>query len=802
MTCTTTEPRSGMIRHTLARSLFVCALAFAAHPVLAYSGEATDAAFAALLAMPGAEPETGSWDFPRLEDFEADSEASLIRYLARMKKTGADFNAYRHQGTLLHHAIRAGKTKAAIWLLKNGARPEKPLRDGSDNALDLAVQYKRSTLIQLLQQKPYGLKRPVLHAPVQQASTEAAGRKLSYTSNKDLAPVRAYLSSLAWKGRYEYKPALVEEWKAFVSRLPAGANAKIMDDAYAMQSVTELFRLAPDGLEAVFDGLPKATIQRHAQTIADALAEHAYINYSSDTPTRISYTIPANNWRALWKRLDAPLNYDKAQNLAGDIQPELWPALFASGYHQHNAETPLGCLLSGMDSASFKTLWPSLEEFFTDIRENAPGMVLASYRLSTVNRPCYHTASPQDTAAKLQFLLSVGVRSPVTGLAMSRLKDALPELLTEIQAFTPKSTPTPRLVDATPDCRFSLNDIWYQELLKSIASSTEVNGQTVQLFEIPGQRECGLLIFDDRRDSHYPDGIIDSFTGPIFERLPSAADPVDQFQVWVLEGGQIRQREVGLEAEGNAPEIFPVLDTVTKKRYYLNSGFYARSGYQYWALPRILEWTNTPKGLALMPSHDADVLEKALREQCEQREEGVWLRCRGLVALTKFHADEAYSEPTQEPTLQDAYKPMAIQTFIDIQRKEQRLAYLAAIQSLDKQALKDMQSKGIPATWTAEAIKQIGTSQLSTAEKRQRTAWIFRDRKQLSLAVDSDVLKSLLPWLPREDWRPLFPILSSYSDDYFDLNGLRKHAEKLGYSDLACDLDHVRGLLCGETIHP
>ncbi|MBK9614351.1 MAG: hypothetical protein IPO35_02135 [Uliginosibacterium sp.] len=681
-------------------------------------------------------------------------------------------------------------------MLKNGARPEKPLRDGSDNALDLAVQYKRSTLIQLLQQKPYRLKRLVLHAPVQQVSTEAASSTLTYTDDKDLASIRAYLSSLAGKGRYEYKPALVEEWKAFVTRLPAGANAKIMDDAYAMQGLTELLRLAPDGLEAAFDKLPKATIQRHAQTIADALAEHSYINYSSDTPTRISYTIP-QHWRALWKRLETPLNYDKAPDLAGKIQPELWPALFASGYHQHNAEKTLGCLVSGVDSASFKPLWPSLKEHFTDIQDNAPGMVLANYRLSG---SCYHTASQKDAAEKLQFLASIGVQSPVTGLAMSRLKDALPELLAAIEAFTPKSVPAPRLVDATPDCSFSFSDTWYQELLKSIASITEVNGQTVQLFEIPGQRECGLMIFDDRRGSRYPDGTVDSFTGPIFERLPSAADPVDQFQVWVLEGGQIRQREVGLGAEGNAPEIFPVLDTVTKKRYYLNSGYYARNRYQYSALPHILEWTSTPKGLALMPSHDADTLEKALLEQCEQSEEGGGLNCRGLVALTKFHGGDADSEPTHEPTLQDAFKPMPIQTFIDIQSKEQRLAYLAVILSLDKSALRTIQAKGIPATWTAEAIKQIGTSQLSTAEKRQRTAWIFRDHKQLRLAVNSDVLKSLLPWLPREDWRPLFPILSSYSDDYFGLDSLRDHAEAQGSRDLACDLDHVRGLLCGERI--
>jgi hypothetical protein len=145
---------------------------------------------------------------------------------------------------------------------------------------------------------------------------------------------------------------------------------------------------------------------------------------------------------------------------------------------------------------------------------------------------------------------------------------------------------------------------------------------------------------------------------------------------------------------------------------------------------------------------------------------------------------------------------MPIQTFIDIQSKEQRLAYLAAIQSLDKQALKAMQAKGIPATWTAEAIKQIGASQLPIMDKRQRTAWIFRDRKQLELTVNYGVLESLLPWLPRQDWGPLFSIFARYRDDRLGLNGLRDHADELGLSDLACDLDYVRGLLCGETIQP
>ena len=58
--------------------------------------------------MPGAEPAEGFWDFPKPDDLPVANQAALTAYLAKQQKAGADFNAYRHGGTLLHHAIRAG----------------------------------------------------------------------------------------------------------------------------------------------------------------------------------------------------------------------------------------------------------------------------------------------------------------------------------------------------------------------------------------------------------------------------------------------------------------------------------------------------------------------------------------------------------------------------------------------------------------------------------------------------------------------------------------------------------------------
>ena len=72
---------------------------------------ATDQAFAALFSInQDQQPNGFGRDAP--EDFveqndTATIESDLIDYLAKQKKQGANFNAYQHQGTLLHHAIRS-----------------------------------------------------------------------------------------------------------------------------------------------------------------------------------------------------------------------------------------------------------------------------------------------------------------------------------------------------------------------------------------------------------------------------------------------------------------------------------------------------------------------------------------------------------------------------------------------------------------------------------------------------------------------------------------------------------------------
>ncbi len=184
-------------------------LLWLSQPALGFSGQQTDQAFAALLSMPGAGPEQGTWDFPPAEDFEAKSETALIAYLAKKRKASADLNAYRHLGTLLHHAIRAGQVATAQWLLAHGADPRKKVLQGGQDSLGLAETYQRSELVRLLQTH-YGMALP-------RRSVQPPGLVAVQATSRD-----QLYAMLRWLGREvrdgkvtaTYKAA-PETWRAF-----------------------------------------------------------------------------------------------------------------------------------------------------------------------------------------------------------------------------------------------------------------------------------------------------------------------------------------------------------------------------------------------------------------------------------------------------------------------------------------------------------------------------------------------------------------------------------------------------------
>lgn len=151
----------------------------------------TDDAFDALLSMPTAKPSEGEWDVIAPDDFTPESEAALIRYLALQVKRGAKVNEYRHYGTLLQHAIRAGLNSTALWLLRHGADPALLVEGEDRDALHLSLAYRRWNVFEaLLKTPPYARMAPPALAEVIWPAALASPEAIDYLlAHKQPLPV-------------------------------------------------------------------------------------------------------------------------------------------------------------------------------------------------------------------------------------------------------------------------------------------------------------------------------------------------------------------------------------------------------------------------------------------------------------------------------------------------------------------------------------------------------------------------------------------------------------------------------------
>ncbi|HEX8988265.1 MAG TPA: hypothetical protein VF816_09910 [Rhodocyclaceae bacterium] len=758
--------------------------------VQAASDRATDDAFAALLTLSAPEQDTAQWDIPVPEDFDGQSETALIAYLAKKKRAGADFNAYRHFGTLLHHAIRAGKLKTAAWLLENGADPRKTLKGSNEDALALSLRFKRNALARQLQER-YGLEPPA--AAPSKAAPQAQGETLpaGISSEADIAAARMFLLQTSWATTSPgLTPAATKaaqdrlaKWKAFAARQPAQAMAQVLDDDVAIGALVRVHARSPRDLDKALAALPPELLKRRGAAAAAMLASLARVDIADKNPKR-EYWVPADSWRVLWRHVGRPVAYGESHGLAGRVQPELWPELFASGYADRDARSALGCLVNQIGAKDLQSIWPSLEAQFPDLRDVAARMVLDHVRMAGAEF-CW-SWNDDETAQKLSFLISRGVTGPVKGIVERDLQYRSAAFLTAMKPFRAESRPTakPRLVEVGHKCRFTPSDAWYHELLTNATTVEGLAIETVQLIELPGEAECALLVGGFFSLSSEP---TDSFTGPEDNPVPSCPDPAGGYQVLREERGHIVRFDTDMTRATGGTVLTRVRDAASGRYYYLRDGGGLGRCESRLRLPMAFEWAAAQRGPALK-AVTGHAIEDVLFDQCRAVENGVY--CDGIASL-QFEQDAAATPPPADGFSGMDYRPF-LKTYWAVRYDE----YQAAILALDKPRLKTLQQGGIPGDWTADAIRRVGASTLPLAEKRKRIAWIFYDRRQLARALDSDMTEGLLDWLPREDWGPLLAVLSEQG---INVRRLRQLAEEKGLSRLACDLDHAQGLICGEN---
>ncbi|MEK8033797.1 hypothetical protein AACH06_23485 [Ideonella sp. DXS29W] len=754
-------------------------LGLAAGAAFADPADRTDEAFGLLLAMPGAQPVEGGWIVPH---DPARNESDLVAQWQRLKKAGADVNAMRHGGTLLAHALRAGKERAAIWLLRNGADTRKPLQRDTDTAYDLARRYQRNAVLKVLEQD-FGFK-PAMPP----AAASAVPTSSSSAPPTRVEQARALMRQLVGPVLQPSDEAQ-RQWRRYAAELSTNEFQAIVEGPAELELLVILTRNQDGGLEEALARLPVERVRANAQGMADVLADSSYVTYADREP-RIAYTGSARSWPALWKRIDRPLHYERWPDLAARIPPAQWPALFASGYVPRDAAAT-GCALAAVDLPGLRALWPDFRRLFADALDEAPGLVLAAYRVSRERSPCTYGSTPADTAAKLAFLRAQGATKPVHGLIPETpTNQREPALAAMIAAFTPPAPTPPRLVAVAPTCQLELADAVLDALARTRLVGWGTPAQSVGIVEIPGRRNCGLIVSGET----FPDRslVVDSFAeGPFRDPpTPNCADSPDDVEIWLNEADGVKRLALDIETRGlGMASLHAVRDVQTGKRYWVDAGMDGPLCAQRNLLPRTYEWKISNGLPQLVHSADDRELERLLRRQCAPTVDDDNVHCPDL---------ELPTPPEQLPVIDQLRQgaTVLLPALLESLGRERRAAYAAALAAHDHAKLRSLMARGIPPAWTAAEIASLARSELPLPEKRRRIALLFANAEQLQLALVEtgfEAAKSLA-WLPRADWGPVLRLIRQSPGDWYEWAYPLREAVP---EDVACEIDRAQGFLCG-----
>ena len=917
----TITTKAGRLWHALSALIVGLTLSITSH---AYSGRATDEAFAALLSMPGAGPEHGSWNFEKPKSFTKYTEPNLIDWLEKKKKEGADLNAQRHFGTLLHHAIRADLESTALWLIKNGAATQqKYWVANSVQAVDLSISYQRHKVLYAL------LSDPTLNAnrdfqsqkncflpgalykgnvtlalaitarnsapinPAKQrncadtAFTRSGSTKTGHGFQENPASDLALLDSRLEQPLFLYvlktlpasrqhidwlfslplrkpfddrkftqqvistsmdnaawlnldnklAPQLQEE---LLKKIPPQALQSALNDPLFIRELIKtncilleniLVKASASTLNKAFDDdetvtrwlacfsgkepqrfasalqvIKETTLHAHAKAALSALAQTSqfanvsepYQHGKPSGKSSMRYSVGAQIWRLLLNRLPPTLDFSEWPQLAGQTDPEIWPVLFERGYQITSADSALGCSFSAYSLEQIKKIWPLLVNHYPAIKQEAIRLTLMPF--IPHRAPCFSSIPDQSVVEKVRFLKEQGsINSPFV-LNRNGTKEIVQQLITlgaaQLERQPTTVAATSSLSQDVANCQFNLNGGWYKALLNNPVISKEdwaVYVEAVQLIEKPGSAECALLVNGSQRVDDYVSGLVDGFTGPESNPRPSCPDPTDKAEIWTKD---TKSNSISIQSFSPGG-VTPLRDSQNKQRYFFQwwEGFgqCARSqGYLY-------AWKRINQQWQLAPLDDNHPTAHAFLQNCDPekvREFEEALACLGITSSKPAKAEEG-KRPESTVTKCDPYQGCSLQGFIDTYKAAEHKAYIDAVLALDKPKLKSLEAEGIAPHWTWEAIQSVTESLLPLAEKRKRTAWIFRNHKLLTAAMHSDTLEKLIDWLPREDW---WPVLEAARGNSYLFERLRKVAKNQGKHLLACDFDNARGRICGESI--
>lgn len=794
-------------RKMLSGRLYLVAFFFSIAAIAqADNGHATDEAFAALLSMPTAAPESGVWNFTPPDNFQPKTERALIRWLEQKQKQGADFNAYRHFGTLLHHAIRSQLDETALWLLKHGSNPRLKIKNNTANsgqdALALALDRKRPQIADVLSKAPYNLTLP---PPQPQPQPNYARESLLQHTVKTLTPqdiasqnkIRNFIHVLhedlipKQYPIYTVYPnqisASLATAQSMLSRVPEAVLSQALDDDETIrQWFGWLSILTPADFNAFLQKTAPAMLASHKSAVVEGMSLHTKVDFANDGQHGKN-PVDKENWKYLLERLPGTLDANTLPPLLAHTETELWQTLFDKKYQIRDVQADLGDWLAQTPPESLQKVWPLVSVDAPSLKQDAIRLVFKEFVADGASHCGYEWFTvPKRTDDKVRFLLSQGADNPSLELKAECMRHSPPAVIQElvklgvIQPFTPPTEPV-FVPNNTPHCEFNFNEVWYQALyFKPVIINNDfpVFINAVKAIELPGTKDCGLLVSGLDRVDSYIGGEQDGFTGPTEEPIPSCPEPTDEAQIWRLSpSGQVEKQPADQAASSI---LTAVKDTRDNHRYWLADLMGCQGMHQV----SLLDWQTVdgkPSLKTLNSNHPAWL---AFTKQCDPGK---------LEDCAVFKPLLMAIESDKPAPASDVHTGLSLQNFLNSFRDKEHAAYLNAVEKLDKPTLKAMESRDIPPFWTLDAIHLVMNAKQALPEKRKRFAWLFKNHAQLAAAgLLRDDLMTLFTMLPREDWWPLLEFV--YVDKYMaDL------AREQGKENLACDIEHALGLMCGET---
>jgi uncharacterized protein YecT (DUF1311 family) len=766
----------------------------------------TDKAFAVLLSMPGAEPQSGQWIFKLPKEF-VDSglslnEKDLILWLQIQMDKGANFNSYRHAGTLLHHAIRSGLEDTAIWLIKNRADPNLKLKDYPyQNALDLSKSRNRMKVVAFLEEHVSKLNKISTRIEPTRKLTASKAMSNQWISLSPMEKVlhlldRARVSNDQVEVHNNVFNALVNWFPNFNRITHAEINLldaafqkfdpmvlhRTLDDPQILGRYFYNARAEPEVFSQLLALIPFDLIDKHRFLILGALYRLERQDIYSRRPV-----VPMENWFNILSLIKSDLTSVTLPPLMSRTKPAVWRKLFDMNYQVSNLDTELENWLSSVDEAQIRREFELLNEHIPEFKEQVIRILFKKYTVNYGNRAsCARSGISSEDFEKATWLINRGATAFASMVYPECDRLSAPGTLRALRTLGLIRSFEPNLHHAfdftKTSCRYPYTQRLFERLYpkSTIGTDPSVNINSVMSIDLPGDGACGLLVRGDSPANEYPSDTINGFDGPYFAAKPSCPDPLDTAEVWAeSEDGGFQT----FRADDSAASIIAIVrDSESDEHFYVS---YRPKGRCFISTNvKLLRWQKEGHDLSLkeLQSNDPVMQRFMLFYNDRVTQKGNFVEFSNAFFPGLAISSDSYLDGGM------------LRLFLDANLSPKKQVFLQAVSAMEIEVIRQLEAEGLPPTWwVEEAIRSVYRSNLSIKDKYERIAYLM-ENQSIDVA-GSFVYNFLLGLMPREQ---LLPIINRSSG--YELGRFREKARMHGRERVACDAAHAMGLMCDEEL--